>query len=144
MTIKRSTVLGVICKKTDGDYRFLVTKSFLGHYTLLGGGIKRGENSNDALLREIKEEIGVEQNKILKIVPLSLSGKNSFKLLFLTIENTAQFFALELKEGTKLNPNWEIKQILWLKKDEAIQTLTFSSSRLAMERALELIESWKK
>lgn len=60
------TVLGVIMR-TDG--KFLITQRVLtkawaaGHWEVSGGGAQAGEESKEAVLREIKEETGLDASK---------------------------------------------------------------------------------
>ena len=58
------TVLGVLKRKSDGRYlitRRVMTKSWApGHWEIPGGGVKAGEASYDAVVREISEETGID------------------------------------------------------------------------------------
>jgi 8-oxo-dGTP pyrophosphatase MutT (NUDIX family) len=57
------TVLGVVAHK---DGRFLITKRVMtkawapGHWEVSGGAVQAGETSKDAVLREVKEETGLD------------------------------------------------------------------------------------
>ena len=57
------TVLGVVCRP---DGRYLITKrsetkSYApGHWEVSGGGVKAGEESFDAVCREVEEETGLD------------------------------------------------------------------------------------
>ncbi len=58
------TVLGVICRKGDGKY--LITQRKMdkpwapGSWEIPGGGVSTGETSGDAIIRELKEETGLD------------------------------------------------------------------------------------
>lgn len=53
--LERHGVRAIICK----DGRYAMQKSINGEYKIPGGGIENGESDRDALLREVKEEIGM-------------------------------------------------------------------------------------
>lgn len=58
------TVLGVICSKEDGKY--LITQRKMnkpwapGSWEIPGGGVSAGETSEEAIVRELKEETGLD------------------------------------------------------------------------------------
>ena len=57
------TVLGVICRR---DGRYLITQRKMdkpwapGHWEIPGGGVNAGETSEEAIVRELKEETGLD------------------------------------------------------------------------------------
>lgn len=62
MTTFGPRTLGVRGLVTDGDGRFLLVRHTYGRpsWYLPGGGVRRRERLVDALLREMREEVGVE------------------------------------------------------------------------------------
>ncbi|MCR5419179.1 MAG: NUDIX hydrolase [Lachnospiraceae bacterium] len=58
------TVLGVLKRKSDGRYLItqrVETKSWAaGWWEVTGGGVMAGESSKEAVLREIREETGID------------------------------------------------------------------------------------
>ncbi len=60
------TVLGVVCRP---DGRYLITKRVMtkswapGHWEVSGGGVTAGEESYDAVCREVREETGLDVTK---------------------------------------------------------------------------------
>ena len=54
-TFERFAVRGVVCR--DGKYAMQQDK--YGMYKILGGGIDKGETHEDAVIREVQEELGV-------------------------------------------------------------------------------------
>jgi len=70
--LKRSLRVRVIIRRPDG--RVLLVKTWLGRqrWQLPGGGVKRRETAHQAVLREVKEEVG------LSLKPTDLTYRREF------------------------------------------------------------------
>ncbi len=68
-------------------------------YSLLGGGIKRGENLEESVRREIKEEMG-DKTRI-----------TSLKYLFSLDMGIQRHFVFFIKLRGKIENNWEIRKL---------------------------------
>jgi len=58
----RDTVRGVIL---DGDEVLLIFSKMFNDYTFPGGGCKANEDKMDALRRELKEEVGIDDFRVI-------------------------------------------------------------------------------
>ena len=65
-----ATIYRVVAKAliTDANGYVLVVKEGQDFWSLPGGGIEHGESAKDCLIREIKEEIGVDNTQVGEIV----------------------------------------------------------------------------
>lgn len=99
----------------------MLIKNIFNRYGLVGGGINRGENSEDALWREIKEEVGIVKDDVINLIPIAETIDLPFKFLFFKIINQPKFFLVQIKSDLPLKTNWEIKKIFWVSADEAVQ-----------------------
>lgn len=57
---------GIVYRKKDNDYQIALILDIFGYWTFPKGHLEKGEDLEQALLREIKEEIGLENLKIIK------------------------------------------------------------------------------
>lgn len=124
----RKGVIGIVI---DKDNNFLITQLVdydENDWRFSGGGIDEGETSEQALLRELKEELASDKFKIIKksvhqikydwpmeVVEMRLKKKGK------TFKGQVQDQYLILFEGNKkeikINPS-EIRQIKWVKYTE--------------------------
>jgi ADP-ribose pyrophosphatase YjhB (NUDIX family) len=82
--IFRPKTQGVQCLILSGDQLLLIRHTY-GHsaWTLSGGGIKKGETKEEAVKREVKEELGLESH--LNIVENLLITQNTKLLRFIVL-----------------------------------------------------------
>ena len=77
------------------------------------GGIDKGENSKEALLRELKEEIGTDEVEIIAEMPEWLSydfPKMIAKKMYPYDGQIQKYFLVRLKSNAHINLNTEIPE----------------------------------
>lgn len=97
--------------------KFLLTRFFLSHgnnYGFVGGGVARKETLENALIREMKEEVGLGRENIENIVLLEGEVVNR---LFLIIQNQTRMFLVVVKDASLINLNWESNGYVWTSFD---------------------------
>ena len=133
----------VIIKK-DGDFfLFLVLKRFdkdkkEDHYRLVRGGIKKGENAEYAIKREVLEETGIHD--IETIEPLChysyVGGDVCHEVdVFIILSGTSDRIQISSEE----EGGFTIKDALWMSGEGAIKKLTFEDERKLIVAALEKV-----
>ncbi|HVZ90597.1 MAG TPA: NUDIX domain-containing protein [Rhizomicrobium sp.] len=94
------------CALVERDGKILLARhSYVAGWLLPGGGVGRGEPAEQAILRELKEEIGLE-----RAAPPELFGLYSRKVGLVT--NVIALFRLRDVEFT-FTPNLEIREVLF-------------------------------
>ncbi|MBW6442236.1 NUDIX hydrolase [Patescibacteria group bacterium] len=115
----KGTVSGIILDKQDSKHsRILLTKRSKriliesGKWCLPGGHIKFGERAENAIKREIKEEIGLNlKNPKFLFYYDEIYNKLNFHCLNLVFE-----FKVSKKERPKIN--WEVSEWGWFNEEE--------------------------
>lgn len=111
----KEIVVGLISRKDfGGTDEYLLVKStkdygqYTGHWYPPGGHLEDGESDKDALIREIREELGLHAIPLRKIA--ETSGDETDRIV--------HWWACELEQGEMKIDDKEIAGIGWFKKDE--------------------------
>lgn len=118
----RATVTAVIVKEKKLLLAKRTEEPFKGWWDLIGGYMHEKEMPEDALKRELKEELGVDSTlTFLDFFPgyASWKGKD-FPILSLV-------YLAELRSDTVI-PNEEIEELKWFSKAELPQEVAFDSN----------------
>ena len=129
---KTPTHAGCIVFREDGEKkRYLVVSSSSGdHWVLPKGHIEEHETSEEAALRELKEEAGVI-GEIIRPLSIQSRYKKSGK------EAIVQYYLVK-SVGT-VTPE-EKRKLRWERKRSAMELLSFEDARIAFQEALDAME----
>jgi 8-oxo-dGTP pyrophosphatase MutT (NUDIX family) len=112
-------------------------------FRLVKGGIKKMEEPDTALAREISEETGVQQINIIKtLTPYSYSY--FLKRVYVTHNVTTYLVQAESKENFNLidqaeEGGFDIDSVLWVDKENIITTLTYPQEKELVREAVEYL-----
>src|SRR5438046_2928861 len=110
---------GVVAVLSDGAGRQLYIRRGLeivrapGYWCFVGGEVEPGESQEDAIVREVFEEVGLEIRALDKIHE-TISPNGEFRLHWMRVELTRP--AQELRPHAK-----EVADARWLTMDEALK-----------------------
>ena len=132
MNIKKCA--GAIIYNKEGKI-FLMTSPKWNKYVIPGGKIEENETDEEALKREIKEELGIEIADIVKIgesikEPSSDFKDPTLKFHFIT------FYARALQ--TNIIPNEEISDYGWYTIEEALKMPLLDATEASIREYIEL------
>jgi leucyl-tRNA synthetase len=107
----------ILCEEIKND-----ETKFAGEYILIGGGIEKGEGAEDAVLREISEEVGIEDAKIISKIGTFRTNwfceRDSDYKGFWTMLHHAFIVSLDI---SKIKENIEEAKLIWVDINEAIK-----------------------
>lgn len=107
---RRPTTEGVRCLIINGNKILLIKHTYGSTLrTTVGGGIKRGETYEQAVLREVWEETGIELTKVRNVG--KIEHNKEFKL------DTIHVFVSETDKTTIDMSDAEIKEAGWFSLD---------------------------
>lgn len=104
-----NTAVSMIVHDSITDKILLIQQYGRPHYILVAGYVNRGENAEQAVRREIFEEVGLMVDEII-------FNKTSF----FEPSNTLMInFICRISDADKLKPNEEVDSYAWFTKEEA-------------------------
>lgn len=116
-----------------------------GGYFMIGGGVEDGESIEDALIREVKEEVGCKIKNVKELGIIIEHGVG--KEVKHTQENYCFIAEVDGEKGTPQFTEQEIAwgiQLVWFQIDEAIEKIKLLKDNFEKARTLILLEKSKE
>ncbi len=129
-------------RKTGRKAEVLLIKDSYGRWTWAKGHIERGETPEEAAVREISEETGLKELKILEELGkqeyfFTLKGEKIFK--------TVHVFLVQASGDEKLDiQTSEIQDGKWYGPEEALEKIEYKDSAPLLEKGIEIFLKGKK
>lgn len=107
------------------------------------GVVERGETAQDAALREVSEETGIERSVLAIVAELPASEyvyrrRDTGRLIFKRVHQ----FLMSAPAGARLHrQESEIADAQWLSVDAAMQRATFEDTRRALRAVQQMLDS---
>ena len=122
-------------KFSKNKWEVLLTKHSQNHYWgFPKGWIEKGQTTQEAAIREVREEGGVEAQIVEKLgdtkYVYTLNGEKIFKVVV--------YFLMKYISGDPKDHDWEMEEAGWFTVDEALKTLSFSRDKELLKKALDL------
>jgi len=132
---KPTQILIFLYRKTKTTYEYCIFKRKKEQfYQAISGGVENNETLIETVKRELKEEIGVETNKIYKLSTISSIPKidiikeNIWNNVYVIKEYT---FAIEIN-NEKIILSQEHEKYEWLNYEEAYKKLKYDSNKTSL------------
>lgn len=122
----------IIFRKEGSRIKYLLLHYDAGHWDFPKGHIEAGESETGAALRELKEETGISDAKVISSFREKISyyyrreGKTVYKeVIYLLAETKTE----------KVKLSFEHKGFEWLPFEEAVERVTFKNSKEVLKKA---------
>ncbi len=138
--VRREVSAGGVVYRRDGQSIEVVLASRRTRrgdlaWGLAKGGIEEGESLEDAAIREVREETGIEA-----VVEASLGDTRYFYVWEeIRIRKTVHFFLMRATGGDPAERDDEMEEIRWFPIERALKRAAYRGEREVLGRALELL-----
>ena len=125
---------GVVIKNESGGIRILLIKDPYGKWTWPKGKLDKGETSLNAAVREIGEETGLKNIKVIsRIGRTDYFYKRDGKLIYKTV----YMYLFKFRCGEKLViQKSEIEDGEWCSEEEALSRVGYRGAKRMLSRAI--------
>ena len=131
-------VVGPYILNDNKQILLTISPKWKGIWVPPGGHVEVGETMEDALVRETKEELGVE---ICDIKPLSFSDSfYSFPMFPRNAHFIFHNFVCKIKSGDLSSSN-EVLEFKWFDVDDALKLNIDENTRTPLEKIRKMIEN---
>jgi 8-oxo-dGTP pyrophosphatase MutT (NUDIX family) len=139
-TIHEYSSGGVVYRAIANGYEFAaVHRARHTDWSLPKGHIEAGESREEAALREVKEETGLDARivaPIAEVVYFYRRGRGPESVL---IHKTVYHYLLEALTYDFGGPNWEVSEYRWVSMSEAQDVLSYENDREVVRKAGEFL-----
>ena len=136
--IRETSAGAVLLCNTSGKNEFLLLNYPQGHWDFVKGKMEVGETPHETVRREMREETGISNFKLIKgfeeYVEYNFRFKNE------DIHKTVVFFLAKTDEK-KIILSHEHNDFVWLEYNDALKKTTFRNAKNVLSKANELLLS---
>lgn len=134
MRIEKS--VGAVIFRSEQEPRYLLLKYGAGHWDFVKGHIEEGEKEQETLLRETREETGIDD---LEIIPgfrevIDYHYRSGRELVYKQVA-----FYLAETQNREVKLSFEHVDYRWLPFSSALEQLTYQNARRVLEKARDFL-----
>ena len=138
--MKKERSAGAIVFKKDKEINYLLLHYEAGHWDLPKGHIEENESEQQTLKREIEEETGIKDAKIVHGFKEKIQYYFKFKNELISKEVV---FYLAKTKTKQIKISFEHIGFEWLSFEEAKEKLTYKNAKLILEKANKFLKMHK-
>jgi 8-oxo-dGTP pyrophosphatase MutT (NUDIX family) len=133
-TISEISAGGVVYRRVGDTYEIVaVHRNRHTDWSLPKGHIEKGETPEQAALREVKEETGLDARIVAELGEVVYFYRRPGGL----IRKVVYHFLMEHTGGEFGPPNWEVDEVRWIDIDQADTLLTYKNDQGTVRKAKE-------
>ncbi len=106
-------------------------------WSLPKGWVEKGEKVEQAALREVKEETGLDTRIVTRIDTINYWFFNPKE--HVRVKKTVYFYLMEATSGDISRHDFEVKEVRWFPIEEAIALCAYSGERSVLKKCKEIL-----
>ena len=132
---------GVVFRRTENGYEFVaVQRARHGDWSLPKGHIEKGESKEEAAIREVKEETGIEARIVGDLQEVVYFYRRPKEGL---TRKSVYYYLMEAVTDELGGPNWEVSEARWVPMSEAERLLSYANDKETIRVALKVLDEKK-
>lgn len=140
-TSKRKVVSagGIVIWRYNNDiFVCVVKRRNKGVWIIPRGRVEKNENMEETVIREIKEETGIEAKIIKKIGVINYSFYSpKDKVVY---DKSVHFYLLKLENQLDFSPNEEIEERLWISLSNVKDILSYEAEKKIIDKVKNFLK----
>ena len=130
---------GVVYRRAEAGYEFVaVQRARHGDWSLPKGHIEKGESKEEAALREVKEETGIEAHIVADLQEVVYFYRRPKQGL---TRKSVHYYLMEALTYNLGGPNWEVSESRWVPMSDADGLLSYANDKETIRLALVALDS---
>lgn len=134
--IEERSAGAVIFRKTENEYLYLLLHYPSGHWDFVKGKIEEGEQNQQTVIRESREETGISDLKFIDGFKETI--EYNFQYDGKLVHKSVIFF-LAKTETSNIVISHEHLDFAWLNFDDALEKTTYENARILLKKANKLL-----
>ena len=134
--IEERSAGAVIFRDAENGYLYLLLHYPSGHWDFVKGKIEEGEQVHQTVIRESKEETGINDLKFIDDFKETI--EYNFQYDGKLVHKSVIFF-LARTETSKIVISHEHLDFAWLNFDEALEKTTYENAKIILKKANKLL-----
>ena len=130
---------GVVYRPVEGGHEIVaVERARHGDWSLPKGHLEKGETREQAAVREVEEETGIQARIVQPIDEVVYFYRRRDGTL---VRKSVYHFLMEAVTTELGPPNWEVSEARWVDMAEAQNLLSYENDRQIVKRAAQVLEA---